>query len=337
MGPMSDCPESHTGYPLEKLPMSTPKNLSTLTRVPLREAWKHEAGEFTPWLAQPENLERLADELGLSELSCVATEHRIGDFKLDMLCNDGTDHVIIENQLEETDHKHLGQLLAYAAGVGAKKVIWLADSFRQEHQAALRFLNENTTDDLAFFGVQVELWRIGDSALAPKFEIIVKPDSWSKSSREEANSITESSPARQLKLKFWQALHRKLCESAPQIRMHTPKARHYLNSSSLRSNIHLGVAVNIRDERIYVELYLGGEEAKTRYTHLLAMRKEIESQLGFALEWMELPDAKASRLAIFKEDSSIEDEDRWEEYLDWSVKKMVKMDGVLRPMVRSLP
>ena len=91
--------------------MSIPKSLSTLTRVPLREAWKHEAGEFTPWLAQPENLERLADELGLNELACVATEHRIGDFKLDMLCNDGTDHVIVENQLEETDHKHLGQLL----------------------------------------------------------------------------------------------------------------------------------------------------------------------------------------------------------------------------------
>jgi hypothetical protein len=245
--------------------------------------------------------------------------------------------VIVENQLEETDHKHLGQLLSYAAGVGAKKVIWVADSFRQEHIAALRFLNENTTEDLSFFGVQVELWRIGDSALAPKFEVIVKPDNWSKSNREEANSITDASPARQLKLKFWQELHKKIGEAAPQIRMHTPKARHYLNSSSLRSNIHLGVAVNIRDERICVELYLGGEEAKQRFAHLLSKRKEIESQLGFELEWMELPDAKASRLARFKEDSSIEDEDRWDEYLDWSVKQLIKMDQVLRPIVKSIP
>ena len=337
MWAMRGCPGNYTGYPLENHPMSIPKNLSTLTRVPLREAWKHEAGEFTPWLAQPENLERLADELGLNELACVATEHRIGDFKLDMLCNDGTDHVIVENQLEETDHKHLGQLLSYAAGVGAKKVIWVADSFRQEHIAALRFLNENTTEDLSFFGVQVELWRIGDSALAPKFEVIVKPDNWSKSNREEANSITDASPARQLKLRFWQELHKKIGEAAPQIRMHTPKARHYLNSSSLRSNIHLGVAVNIRDERICVELYLGGEEAKQRFAHLLSKRKEIESQLGFELEWMELPDAKASRLARFKEDSSIEDEDRWDEYLDWSVKQLIKMDQVLRPIVKSIP
>jgi hypothetical protein len=254
-----------------------------------------------------------------------------------MLCNDGADHVIVENQLEETDHKHLGQLLAYAAGVDAKKVIWVADSFRQEHMAALRFLNENTTEDLSFFGVQVELWRIGDSALAPKFEIVVKPDNWSKSNRGEANSITDASPARQLKLKFWQQLHKKMGEDAPQIRMHSPKARHYINSSSLRSNVHLGVAVNIRDERIYVELYLGGEEAKQRFALLLSKRKEIESQLGFELDWMELPDAKASRLARFKEDSSIEDEDRWDEYLDWSVKQLIKMDEVLRPIVKSLP
>ena len=317
--------------------MSTPKNLSTLTRVPLREAWKHEAGEFTPWLAQPENLERLADELGLGELVCVATEHRIGDFKLDMLCNDGTDQIIVENQLEETDHKHLGQLISYAAGVEAKKVIWIAESFRPEHMAALRFLNENTTEDLAFFGVQVELWRIGDSALAPKFEIIVKPDNWSKSSREQAKAITDASPARQLKLQFWQALHARLSQVAPQIKMHTPKARHYLNSSSFRSHVNLGVAVNIRSERLFVELYLGGDEAKSRFAELLAQRQNIESQLGFKLEWMELPDAKASRLALFHEDASIEDEDRWEEYINWVIKNLTKMDQVLRPIVKSLP
>lgn len=317
--------------------MSTPKNLSTLTRVPLREAWKHEAGEFTPWLAQPENLERLAEELGLGELVCVATEHRIGDFELDMLCNDGTDQIIVENQLEETDHKHLGQLISYAAGVEAKKVIWIAESFRPEHMAALHFLNENTTEELAFFGIQIELWRIGDSALAPKFEIIVKPDNWSKSTREEAKAITDASPARQLKLQFWQALYKKMSLVAPQIRMLAPKARHYLNSSSLRSNVHLGVAVNIRDERIYVELYLGGEEAKPRFAQLLTQRKQIEEQLGFELEWMELPEAKASRLAVFLDEASIEDEDRWDEYLDWVIARLIKMDQVLRPIAKTLP
>ena len=163
--------------------MAINQNLGKLTGVPFREAWKHESGEFTPWLAQTDNLNALADALRLSELVFVATEHWVGDFKLDILCTDGDDQVIIENQLEETDHKHLGQILAYAAGVGAKKVIWVADSFRPEHASALEFLNENTTDELAFFGVQVELWRIGDSPLAPKFEVVVKPNDWAKSGR----------------------------------------------------------------------------------------------------------------------------------------------------------
>jgi len=113
------------------------KNLSKLERVSLREAWKHEAAEFTPWLAESENLNSLSESLGISELVLVATEHWVGDFKLDILCTDGDEQVIIENQLEKTNHAHLGQIIAYAAGVGAKKVIWIAESVRPEHAAAL--------------------------------------------------------------------------------------------------------------------------------------------------------------------------------------------------------
>jgi hypothetical protein len=160
--------------------MGAIKNLSKLERVSLREAWKHESSEFTPWLAETENLNALADALGVSELARVAIEHWVGNFKLDILCADGDEQVIIENQLDETDHKHLGQILAYAAGVGAKKVVWVAESFRPEHVAALQFLNDNTTENLSFFGVQIELWRIGDSPLAPKFEVVVKPNDWAK-------------------------------------------------------------------------------------------------------------------------------------------------------------
>lgn len=126
------------------------KPLSKLERVPLREAWMSESGDFTPWLAEADNLNALAEALGLGELALVATEHWVGDFKLDILCTDGEDRVVIENQLDKTDHDHLGKILAYAAGVGAKKVIWVAESFRPEHAAALEFLNENTTEELSF-------------------------------------------------------------------------------------------------------------------------------------------------------------------------------------------
>lgn len=317
--------------------MSIKKDLSKLVRVPLREAWKHEAGDFTPWLAQPDNLNMLADALGLSELVHVASEHWVGDFKLDILCTDGDDQVIVENQLEETNHKHLGQILAYAAGVGAKKVIWVAESFRPEHASALEFLNENTTEELAFFGVQIELWRIGDSPLAPKFEVVVKPNDWAKSGRVQARAASDASPIKQLQQKFWAALIDKLAKTAPHIRPQKPRPQHWLNNSIGRSGFGLNITANTRDERLGVELWMPGPEAKTRFASLSEQRKEIEDKLGFELDWQELPDSMACRIASWYPDASIEDQSRWDEYLNWIAQRLVKMDQVLRPVVRALP
>jgi len=313
------------------------KNLSKLERVPLRQAWKHEAGDFTPWLAEADNLDTLAQVLGISELVLVAAEHWVGDFKLDILCTDGDQQVIIENQLADTDHKHLGQILTYAAGVGARKVIWVAESFRPEHAAALQFLNDNTTDDLSFFGVQVELWRIGDSPFAPKFEVVVKPNDWVKTGREQARAAASASPTKQLQLKFWTALIERLAKNAPQIRPHKPRPQHWLNNSIGRSGFGLNITANTRDERLGVELWMPGEEAKARYAQLLEQRQKIEKQLGFDLDWQELPDAKACRIATWYSEASIEEEYRWDEYLQWLVERLVVMDRVLRPIVKGLP
>lgn len=313
------------------------KNLSKLERVPLRDAWKHEANEFTPWLAETDNLNALSDALGLSELVHVATEHWVGDFKLDILCTDGDEQVIIENQLEKTNHTHLGQIIAYAAGVGAKKVIWVAESFRPEHAAALQFLNDNTTDDLNFFAVEVELWRIGDSPLAPKFEVVVKPNEWAKSGREQARAATATTPTKQLQQKFWMALLEHLIAMAPQIRPQKPRPQHWLNNSIGRAGFGLNITANTRDERLGVELWIPGSEAKKHFANLLAQKKDIETKLGFELDWQELPDAKGCRIATWFSNASIEEESRWDEYLDWLTQRLVTMDKILRPIVKALP
>lgn len=317
--------------------MSTKKNLGKLERVTLREAWSHEASEFTPWLAETENLNALADTLGLSELVLVNTEHWVGDFKLDILCTDGEEPVIIENQLDETDHKHLGQILAYAAGVGAKKVIWIAESFRPEHVAALKFLNENTTDELSFFGVQIELWRIGGSPLAPKFEVVTRPDNWTKTGREQARTASTGSPRKQLQQQFWTALVERLSRVAPQIRPQAPRPRHWLNNSIGRSGFALIPTTNSREERLGVELYMKGPDAKKHFAELSSQKQSIEQKLGFTLDWQELPEAEACRIASWLPDAPIDDEERWEEYLVWLSERLAKMDQVLRPIVKALP
>ena len=313
------------------------RSLSRLEKVPLRDAWKHESGDFTPWLAETENLTLLADAIGLSDLECVAVEHQVGDFKLDILCTDGEDQVIIENQLEKTNHTHLGQILAYAAGVGARKVIWIAESFRPEHAAALQFLNENTTEELSFFAVEVELWKIGDSPLAPKFEVVVKPNDWVKSGREQARVATSSSTTKQLQLRFWNALIEHLKTSSTSLRPQKPRPQHWLNLSIGRSRSKLCVTANTRDNRLGVELYFSGDESKTNLANLMTHKDKIEQDLGFALDWQELPDAKACRVVSYCPEIVLEDESRWPEYLDWVTKRLVMMDKTMRPILKLLP
>ncbi|MFU1926790.1 DUF4268 domain-containing protein [Bordetella hinzii] len=317
--------------------MAITTSLSKLSQVPLREAWKHEANDFTPWLAEADNLNALADALGISELVRVATEHWVGEFKLDILCTDGDDQVIIENQLEKTDHTHLGQIIAYAAGVGARKVIWVAEKFRPEHAAALQFLNDNTTDDLGFFAVEVELWRIGDSPLAPKFEVVVKPDNWTKASREQVRAASATTPIKQLQQKFWIALKEYLAQHAPNIRPQQARPQHWLNNSIGRSGFGLNVTANARDERFGIQLYIHSAQAKQHFDNLYAQKVDIEAKLGFALDWQRLEDAQATRIAAWLPNASIENEARWPEYQAWISQQLVKMDAVLRPIVRALP
>ncbi len=157
------------------------KEISRLKSVDLQGIWKTEPGHFTPWLAEEENLSFLARTLNM-EFELEAQEIDIGDFRADLVCRNTVDgsRVLIENQLDKTNHKHLGQILTYAAGLEAAgleaaTIIWIAKKFRDGHRAALDWLNRITGEDLRFFGVEIELLQIGDSLPAPKFNIVSKP------------------------------------------------------------------------------------------------------------------------------------------------------------------
>ena len=165
----------------------------------------------------------------------------------------------------------------------------------------------------------------------------MKPNDWTKSGREQAKAASSTSPTKVLQQKFWMALIDKLASDAPKIRPQKPRPQHWLNNSIGRSGFGLNITANTRDERIGVELWIPGAEAKRHFANLMEKKGEIETKLGFELDWQELPDAKACRIASWYPHASIEDEARWEEYMEWITKRLLKMDEVLRPIVRALP
>ena len=151
--------------------------LARLEAVDPRTCWKNEAADFTPWLAEAENIKLLGDTIGL-DLELEAQEKGVGPFRADLLCKSTVDDsfVLIENQLERTDHSHLGQLLTYAAGLQAVTIVWIAHKMTDEHRAALDWLNEVTNSQINFFGLEIELWKIERSPLAPRFNVVSKPN-----------------------------------------------------------------------------------------------------------------------------------------------------------------
>lgn len=175
----------------------------TLADVPLRAAWNHEAHRFTPWLA--ENLERLGDAIGIP-LELTSTEMRVGSFSADILARNPADDsiVLIENQLEPSDHTHLGQIMTYLAGLETHTMVWVAPQFRDEHLSAIRWLNEHTVEPFAFFAVRVRVVRIGDSPFAPLFEVIERPNDWDRQiARERRSTEAGLTELGQHRLAFW--------------------------------------------------------------------------------------------------------------------------------------
>ena len=310
--------------------------LGQLQQINLREAWKNEASDFTPWLAQIENLNYLADTLGLQELELVQTEYPVGDFKLDILCSDDDGAVIIENQLEKTDHTHLGQIITYAAGIDAKKIIWVAERFRAEHIAALEFLNQNTTDELNFFAVEIMLWKIADSPLAPSFNVVVKPNDWSKLSRASAKAASTTTPVKQLQLRFWTAWIAYLETTKVSIKPRSPRPQHWMDMSLGRSGFNITATVNSRDQRLGIEIYIHHQESKSYFALLEEQKKTIETELGFDLNWQELPNNHACRIAIYKNGISFNDENSWTDYFSWLASTALQMDKVFRPIIKTL-
>jgi len=308
--------------------------LSKLKVVSLREEWKHEAADFTKWLAQEENLQLLGEEIGI-EISLLQTEAGVGSFSVDILAEEKNEgrKIIIENQLETTNHDHLGKIITYASGFDAEVIIWIVKNVRDEHKQAIDWLNEHTDDKINIFIIRMELWQIGDSPYAPKFHIVSQPNDWSKTIKGwTANS--QLTDRRLMQLEFWNQFKEFASEHKSTLRLRKPFAQHWYDISVGNSKAHLSLIVDADNEQIRCEFYI--PDSKALFKALYDNKEQIEAKFSkYKLEWMELEGKKASRIRTTLE-MDLESRDNWEKCFQWLMTTGQDFQNVFSLIIKKL-
>lgn len=306
--------------------------LGKLENVELRDYWKDEAKDFTPWLADNENINLLGETVGM-ELEVQEMEAKVGTFSADILCKDvNTDRcVVIENQLEKTDHDHLGKVITYCSGLDAYTAIWIAKTFDEEHRSAIDWLNSITDDNYNFFGIEVRLFRIGDSAMAPQFDIVAKPNNWSKTIKKQVTSVTETE---KLRMEYWTSFHNYVDKKDLDILKHSGATTdHWCDFWVGIAGYHYACVLTVKNW-IGVQVYLGGDnpdQNKARYDLVEEKCKErINALPCMKVEWKRLDDKKASYVNV-KLEAVIGNKEDWNRQFEWMYNTMMELHKIVKP------
>ena len=310
--------------------------LGTIKKIDLRDVWSSEASDFTPWLAKDENIALLGEAIGL-ELEVESQEKNVGPFRADILARDLTSnhYVLIENQLEQTNHNHLGQIMTYAAGLDAFSIIWIAKSFTEEHRAALDWLNRITEENINFFGIEIEVIQIGDSLPAPQFKVVAKPNDWSKSVRSSA-STGELTDTKLKQQQYWTEFKEYVEKNGSPFKVQKPSPQHWTNIALGRSNFYLSLTVNSQSHIICINLEIGGAHAKEHFDKLRDLYEEDSKEhISADIEWLRLDDRKSCMVKLSKSFNFTDESSRDEQYA-WFVEYVKKYIHYFRPKVKSI-
>ena len=307
-------------------------NLGKLKRIDLRQAWKHEANDFTKWLAEEQNLALLGDKIGF-DLKLIQVEAAVGNFSADIVATEQSTgkKIIIENQLEATDHTHLGQIITYASGHDAGVVVWIVRDVREEHRQAINWLNEHTDKTIAFYLVKIELWQIGDSDPAPNFDIICNPNPWARTVKGSEGGNQSKTETQLTQLEFWTRLREYAQQRHTKLRFPTPYPQNWLNVPIGTGEAWIAMTLSSREGEFGVELYIG--DNKELYEQLAAHKDEIEKDLGMAAKWMALPGKKASRIKVAKA-GDFEQKGDWESWFQWLLANAEKFHSVFPKYIK---
>lgn len=295
--------------------------LGRLKEVDIRNLWSHEQYDFSEWLSKHENLELLNEVIGIT-LSEVEKEVYVGSYRCDLVGNDETtgDKVIIENQLEASNHDHLGKIITYASGLDAKVIVWIVKEAREEHRSAIEWLNNNTSERLNFFLIEIHAYQIGDSLCAPKFEIVEKPNGFIKNAKTQSGT-GEYNKSQGEKIEFWTRFNEILVERGKPFNIRKPTTDHWYDIAIGTSEAHISLTIVNREGCVGVELYIS--DNKELYDRLYAQKDEIEYKLGLSPEWQRLDGKKASRILYRMPGLNFDDHSNYDELMNMMIDKAI--------------
>jgi Domain of unknown function (DUF4268) len=308
--------------------------LGKLEPVDPRTVWTHEAHDFTPWLLA--NADRLSEALGI-DLELDAAEHAVGGYSLDLVGRDITNDavLIVENQLDVTDHSHLGQVLTYAAGTAASTIVWIATAFREEHRQALVWLNENTGDNAHFFGIELQVVRIGLSDPAPLLNMVVQPNDWQKQVRAatQAGAVTGKGA---LYVEFWDRFLERIAVEHPEwTQSRRAVSNNWFDMKAPVKGCRISCSF-AQNDRLRHELYIDsgdGTQNTELFERLSGEQEQLETVYGRALAWEELPTRRSSRVADYNESCKVTEVERYDEFIDWFFDAGVRLRDALRAVI----
>tara|TARA_Y100001960_G_C14646859_1_gene813818 strand:- start:59 stop:1048 length:990 start_codon:yes stop_codon:yes gene_type:complete len=309
------------------------KQLGSLERVDLRNFWADEAKDFTPWLAKESNLGSLSASLEM-ELELEGIEVPVGPFNADIVAKDTNSNslVVIENQLEKTNHDHLGKTITYASGLNAQVIIWIAKEFKEEHRKAIDYLNEKASPELRCFAVEIQLLKIGNSFPAPLFKVVASPNEYKGNVEIGSSSLSET---KLTYLEFWNFFKDLALQKGTTLSFRKARAQHWFSMAVGRSKFSITLTASIQKKRIGCEVYMRGPNAKKAFRELSRQKDEIENMTG-DLDWQELPAGQDCRIIFYRESISISDKTNWADAGEWFKEKAELFREVFGPRIKGL-
>lgn len=297
-----------------------------LTEVNVRELWRHEQYDFSNWIAEKKNIELLNNILGLT-LVDIDKEVYVGSYRCDIVAKDEASDikVVIENQLECSNHDHLGKIITYASGLEATVIVWIVTKAREEHRSAIEWLNNVTDSKINFFLLELHAYRIGDSLPAPKFEIIEKPNEFIKSVKTKNNS-SELNKSQSERLNFWTVFNDVISDRGKPFNIRKANTDHWYDVAIGTSEAHISITLVNKENFIGVELYIN--DNKDMFDILFSKKDKIEKELNLALEWQRLDNKKASRILYKIEGLNFEDYSNYNILMNEIIDKVILMKKV---------